>query len=244
MKLLDYIILAVLIIGAVIGLIFGVKKKLTKKLGWLGGFIVAIMFSAMLSNLILSNTPLGQSGAEFFANKMLEGADENTATILNMSYADFISYGGADSDLAQGLSAMGVPTFFASFFISKIYLTTDTIAMALGSGVTAAISGVVTFVALYVISSIIFVILLRLFLGGTDDKKSLLDRIAGMIYYTAAAGVLIFVVMVIVTGISIAVPSLDTWLRDQTSFTSGNVTISGLFYKYAWQIVNSFVLAK
>ena len=41
-------------------------------------------------------------------------------------------------------------------------------------------------------------------------------------------------------GISYAVPSLQTWLTEQTRFNEGVVGLSGWFYNIAWQIINAF----
>ena len=59
MTLLDWIILAILVIAGIIGLIFGAKKRITRKLGWLVGFVIATMFYSMMTNVILSNNRWG-----------------------------------------------------------------------------------------------------------------------------------------------------------------------------------------
>ena len=137
-------------------MIFGAKKRITRKLGWLVGFVIATMFYAMLTNVILSNTPLGETGASYFGNIMIANVSEsNTLAILNSSYSDVIAIDGAQSYLATGMTSIGIPKFFASYFITKIYFTSGTVAMALGSGICAAIAYVVTYVILYFVSALL-----------------------------------------------------------------------------------------
>lgn len=244
MTLLDWIILAILVIAGILGLIFGAKKRITRKLGWLVGFVIATMFYAMLTNVILSNTPLGETGASYFRNIMIANVSEsNTLAILNSSYSDVIAIDGAQSYLATGMTSIGIPKFFASYFITKIYFTSGTVAMALGSGICAAIAYVVTYVILYFVSALLVTILLRFLLKGKEDGKvGIIDRIAGLTLRIIEASVTILSIMLMVIGISYAVPSLNEWMVTQTNFGSGTVTLSGIFYNLAWQIINAFKL--
>lgn len=243
MTLLDWLIFIALVICGILGFLFGAKRRVTRKLGWFGGLVIAILFYSMLTNLILSKTPLGVDGANRYATLLLEKADSNTASILNGSFAELHASPGADASMATGLSALGVPRFFASYFISKIYFTSGTVAQALGSGITAGIAYPVTFLILYVLSSVVLVLILRFLLGGlTDGKVTLLDRIAGVFLRILEVSIPIFVLMVILASVSAAVPAVDSWFKEQVHFGEGSVSISGVYYRLAWQFVNAFKL--
>lgn len=243
--ILDGVILGLLVLAAIIGLITGIKKKISQKLGWLGGMVIATIFYAMLANLILSKTSLGASGANYFSNLLLEKSTDETVTeLLNGSYADLIATTNANESLATGLTALSIPKFFASFFITKIYYVEGTVAQALGSAICASIAYGVTYLVLYIVSSLILVFLLKLILRvRKDGTKDWGDRILGMLVRVTQMCVIIIGIMFVLVGVASFVPSLDTWLTEQVNFNSESVTISGIFYNLVWQLINAFKLS-
>lgn len=245
MSILDWVILVILVIAGLLGFIFGAKKKLIKKIGWLGGFAIAFLFYSMLANIIISKTPVGEAGSNYFSQIMLDKAagDGNLTDALNANYQTVVSQPDSYSALANGLKTINVPGFFASYFISKIFYTTETVSMALGSGVVGAIAYPITFVVLYVVSSLTLILILHLLTDRKDGKKGFIDRASGLVLAVSEVTISLLVVMLILIGISYAAPSMDVWLKDQVHFNDGNVTIAGTFYKFAWQIINAFKLA-
>lgn len=244
MSILDWIILIILVIVGTLGFIFGAKKRLIKKIGWLGGFVIAFLFYSMLANLIISKTPLGEAGANFFSEKMLSQAngDGNMTAILNSNYQNVVSQAGGYDTLTKGLTAMNVPGFFASYFISKIFYTTGTVSMALGSGVVGAIAYPVTFIVLYIVSSLVLVLVLKFLTGADDGKVGIADRIGGVLLRVAEVSITLLILMMVLIGISYAAPPMDAWLREQVHFDDGTVTIASVYYRVAWQIINAFKL--
>lgn len=250
MTILDWVIFGLLVLAAIFGLIKGIKGTLSKKLGWLGGFVIATLFSAMLANFLLNRTPLGEWGMDKFNTIILDKAkdDSENLSYLNINYQEALADSelgpNIDSTLASCLGVIGVPKYFASFFISKIYYTGGTISQALGSGIFAEIAYWGTYVILYFVSSIILVAIFKWALGvKKGEGKGLGDRLMGMLVKVLEMGLSIFTVALVVTTISIYVEPLNTWLIEQTSYNSGSVTISGFFYKYAWEIINMFKLS-
>lgn len=250
MTILDWVILGLLALAAIFGFIKGIKGKLSTKLGWLGGFIITTLFFAMLANFLLNKTQLGEWGMDKFNTILLDAAKDNDTILpyLTMNYQDALADSeigqNIDSTLASCLGVITIPKYFASLFISKIYYTSGTVSQALSSGLFAEIVYLIVYALLFIISSIILTVILKFILKARKgDGKGIGDRLMGMLTKVLMMGVVIFAVALVATAVSIYVEPLNTWLIEQTSYNSGTVTISGYFYKYAWEIINMVKLA-
>ena len=233
MTILDIVILALMVLAAVWGLIRGGKRKLVKLIGLVGGLVIAVLFFSMLGSWICSLC--GDSLARTMADKVLSSAEGDALIVLSAPY-------DAVNGFKQAFTAAGIPSFFASFFATKVFISDSTAAVAVGSAFAAAIIYAACFVGLFLITFIILTILARLLLrmGGDGDKKTILDRILGLVFSEGRLVLSLIVIMLILVGLSYAIPSLDTWLTEQTKFNSGTVGLSGWFYSIAWQIINAF----
>lgn len=242
MTYLDIGVLVLLILGGIIGLLKGVKNKIARLVAYVGAFAIALLFYSMLSNLILTKTGLGETFANFFADKIMSNAKGEVLTLLNMPYKDVLNAG--ESLLKEAFGSAGIPNFFVSFFTTKVYITEGSVALAIGSSFASAVVYAVVFVLLFVISFIILKLLTKTLLGlGDPNKKGIIDRLFGLVWYVFATGAAILVIMLILIGISYAVPDLKSWLYEQAHVGSDYVSIGSLFYNWAWQIINAFKMS-
>lgn len=248
MTIMDWVVTGLLVLAAIFGFMTGIKKKLSKKLGWLGGFVIATLFYAMLANFILSKTSLGEWGMNQFDGILMEkGQDSESLQYLSMNYQDAMTNKAEgydfDSTMASCLGVVGIPSIFASFFMSKIYYTTGTVSQALASGIFESIAYGVVYLVLYFVSSLILVAIFNWLLGVNKGGKGVGDRLMGMLVKVLWMSVTILTIMFVMTLIGTYVESFNTWLVEQVGYGSGNVTISGIFYNLSWQIINMFRLS-
>lgn len=242
MSILDIVILVILVLAAVWGFIRGGKRKVAKWLGIIAGIAVAFLCYQMLGNLIAE--AWGRSFAEMFETKLLEGAasDETTYLILSSDYSTILE---ASSTLKEAFSAAGIPSFFISFFTTKVFITDGTTALAIGSSFASAIIYADCFLGLFIIVCLIVSLIVRkLFsIGQEDGKKTILDRITGLVLSEVKAIVLIFVIMLILVGISYLSSDLKGWLLDQVAYDQTTISISRFFYNLCTQIIDAFRLS-
>lgn len=238
MTILDIVILCLIVLAGLWGLIRGGKRKLVKWVALIGGLAVGIYFYSMLGNWIAGLC--GESLANTFAEKILNST-ESAEKLLTLTQPYQLVV-GSDGSLKEAFTAAGIPSFFVSFFATKVFITDETVALAIGSSYAAAVIYAACFVGLFLITFIVLKLLTRLLMGmGADGKKkTILDRLMGLVFSEAKLIVFLVVIMLILVGISYAVPSLQTWLIEQTRFNEGVVGLSGWFYNIAWQIINAF----
>lgn len=238
MTILDIVILCLMVLAGLWGFIRGGKRKLVKWVALIGGLAVGIYFYSMLGNWIAGLC--GDSLANTFADKIISSTDSaEKLIVLNSPYQLLAA---DEAGLKEVFTAAGIPSFFVSFFATKVFITDGTVALAVGSSFAASVIYAGCFVGLFLVTFIILKLLTRLLLGmGADGKKkTILDRLMGVIFSEAKLLVFLVVIMLILVGISYAVPSLQTWLTEQTRFNEGVVGLSGWFYNIAWQIINAF----
>ena len=246
MQLLDYIILALLVLGGLIGFIRGAKKKIKSLAVTIAGFSVAILCYQMLSNLILTTNNFGNTWSEFWANKFIDGASSNEVSIfLQMPYSEFTN----DIDSLKNIYVeCGVPKFLASFFISKVFINTSTVAVAMGSSFVASITYAVTFIILFIIAGLVAGLIVNFLFNlfksekaKQEGKKGIFDRLLGLIYGVFKSGCSIVIIMLVMVLIGSFVPQMNTWLQNQVGFHEDFVTISKTFYNWAYFIINLFM---
>ena len=229
MTILDIVILALMVLAAIFGLIRGGKRRFVKWIATIAGLVVAIYFYQMLGNLIVTKAPFADSLAQTFADKL-------PSDLASINFADI-----SEDAIKSGFSEVGIPKFFISYFYTKIFIRDGTLALAIGSSFAGAIIYACCFVLLFfAVFTVLTLIVHALIRDNPDGHKTFLDRFAGMVFSEAKMICFIFVVMLILVGISYAVPSLDTWLKEQVQFGSDKVGLSGWFYNTTWQIINAF----
>lgn len=241
MGITDWVVLAILVIAGLWGFIAGAKKKMTRLFSLVGAIVLAVMFYAMLGNLLANS--FGASYSQAFAEKLLANYDSDSTEyqLLTQSYSSLGS--NADAILTSAFGYANVPSFFASFFISKIFLTDGTVALAIGSGFVASIIYAISFGAILLVAFILLLVLTRFLVGGgSKGGIGFIDRLAGLSLGLLKAAIFILLAMMVVIGISYALPSFKTALEEDVGFGTGRVSIGGVFYDWAWQIINAFIL--
>lgn len=235
MTYLDIGVLVLLVLGALFGVLKGVKKRVARFVAIAAGLAVGILFYAMLGNVILNSTSFGQTLAEFFGNKILDGAGDGAIhDLLSQPYQNFVS---SDSAIKEIFSQVKIPDFFISFFATKVYITDGSAALAIGSAFASSIVYAVCFILLFVLTAVVVGLLVRFIIG---DKVGIIDRLFGLVWYTFAMGVFILIVMMVLIGVSYVSPELESWLNVQAHVGQDYVSIGSLFYNWAWQIINAF----
>ncbi len=248
MGITDGIVLGILAVSALWGFLAGAKKRVTKLIAFIGATTLAVLFYSMLANLIAAQTPMGVNFAAYFSDLILGKAEGNAQALqlLNTPYQDILATGQSDALLTQAFNQAGIPSFFASYFITKIFITDGTLALAVGSSFAAAVIYAAAFVVIFAVSYIVIKLLSKFVLGaGSPEGKGLADRLAGLLFSVLIGSAFILVAMMIVIGISYAAPSLRELLETDLGIigaNAGRFSIGRVFYNWGWQIINAFVL--
>jgi len=237
MSLLDWIILGIIIISGVIGMLVGIKRKVRGVICFFGSFAVAMLFYAMLANTILTNTDFGKEMALNWSQTMIENAEGETKVILQVPYTTLLEYGGEEY-IIDGFKDVGVPSFFVSFFMAKMFILDGTLACAITSSFVSCIFYAVSFVGLFLITYLVLWIIVRFVLKKVN--LGVLNRLGGLVTGIMSGGSLVVVIMLILIGVSLAVPNINTWLVEQTNFNGTSVSISLEFYNWAYEIIYAF----
>lgn len=241
MTILDVIILAILIIGFVFGFIKGVKKSISKLGGIVIGIVIACIFYSMLSNYILNNIDSSLTWSNYWSDKILANNTDLTSQIALKSPYMLIK---DDPSLVKKMyEYAGVPSMFSSFFVSKIFITNESVSLAIGSSIVASITYLVTFICLFIVTSLIVTLLIKFVLNGFSikNKKGIVDRLVGGFIYLLISGFTCLVLMLILVGVSYANTDLANYLSNQVNLESNVFSLSRIFYNLAWQIINIFI---
>lgn len=235
MSVLDIIILILFVLAIVWGFIRGAKKRIAKLVAFWAGLAIALTCYSMLANVVIANIPQGLSWAEDWGRDILMNAKDTSLLASPLSSL-------TDTGLKDAYAAAGVPNFFASFFVTKIYVSNGTAAVAIASSYIASIAYAISFGLIFLLSFGVVSLCVRLLLGmGDPNRKGIFDRLAGAMLSMLKCAAFVFVVMLILIGISYASPAMDEWLKGQVHFGKDTVSLSSVFYNWAWQLINAFI---
>lgn len=238
MQIFDYVILIILIIGALFGFIRGAKHRFIKLGSFVFSIVIAYLCYALLANLILTKTDMGFNYASSWGQKIIDSASGDKQNTL---ITPFSEVSNDYSLLKDAYNSVGIISFFAPFFVSKIFITNSNIATAIASSFVSSIAYAISFVLIFIISYILIRIILNLLLNGKEDGSiGFIDRVLGLIWGLFNSSVFIIIIMLIMVGISQVVPDFNSYLQTQVGFNSNSVSISRVFYNLAWTIINAF----
>ena len=234
MSILDIVILALLVLAGLLGFIRGGKRRLAKLMGVVAGLAVAFLTYQTLGNLFARLW--GGNLAASYETKLIERGLETLSQ-------PFSSISGDSASIKTVYRSVGIPGFFVSLFSTKIFITDGTIALAIGSSYSAAIIYACVFVLMFLLVAIPVSLLVRKLLSLGQEKeggKTFLDRLCGLVMSEALIIFIIFVLMLILVGISFLFDSLRSWVETQVSLGSESVSISRFFYNLVMQLFGAF----
>ncbi len=240
MQILDYVIIALLVVGLVFGILKGVKGRISRLGGLIIGLVVACLFYSIVANFILNNISASTTWASYWGDKIINGRTDITQqAALATPYA--LIKDNPDV-LYKAYGYAGFPSWLTSFFVAKIYVVDSSVSNAIGSSIVASITYACTFVGLLLVVSIIAKLLIKYVLNGfsRENKKGCVDRIVGGALSLFCTGLFIVVIMLIMVGIGNVNEGVGNWLKQQVNINSTGFSISRIFYNWAYQIINMF----
>jgi|LAHS01.1.fsa_nt_gb hypothetical protein len=209
---IDYIVLILLIVGALVGFIRGFGKNTVRNLafdsGLALGYFVGIPLSRNLVNIgSLYDHPLFKGYVSLIP--------ESSTFQVSLKGLDAIDQ---SADMAAGLTEMHFPKFFQGIFISQAILLTSTVGDALASSFTFLTLSAICFVVLFLVTYLV----LRIILGKLndllfgEDGRNVLGRIAGAIRGMVDVGFAALVLLALLV------------LVDQLMVRNGNTALHAL----------------
>ena len=190
--ILDIIIILLFIIVAIIGYKVGFLTTLLKFTSALSGIIIALCLTKPVTNLAVD------SG--------WDSAMENKIYTNITTSEVFISYteGGEGVDgINNLLQELGIPSFMSGFIASGIAdsVKPNEIATKIADGVSYIFTFIITFFALLIFSSLIFLIL-KLIVKGVRKAVGfirVIDGILGILFYALMFILFIYIAFLIIT---------------------------------------------
>lgn len=245
LSIIDLVVIIILVLGALIGFFSGFSKKRLSTFASQCGFIVAYFVGGPLSHA-LSLTGLNSAITNGYSS-LFPTTDTFTASI------DASDITIRKSQLSAAMTEINIPSFFQSFFLTRVTDTSSTVGIGLASSFAYFTVIVATYIILFLLTFILIkVILSPLWKDGSifgEDGKTFVGRLFGIIRMLIKATEFIFVAMIIIVLVSNLTAKFgntfllewienDLQLNDATGFSLGRLFYNTVESFFGW-ITNS-----
>ena len=199
--IIDFVMLGVILFALIFGAIKGFISQILSILGTIASLILAISFCDEIAEFLMTSFP-----------SLADSIGEKISEILGLS-DELLS--GTKEEIMQSLAQTSIPAFLHELLANSIIETAGDLNLIgiLTKWALVAIS----FVAIFVLSSILFLIVKMLFKGITKLKLiGALDKILGAILMALKFLILIVVIIMIASIFTDMNPILAPTLEDGT----------------------------
>lgn len=221
----DIGIIVIFLIMLFIGWHFGFFNKLLKIANWFCGLIFSFIFCTKFADFLalFMKKPI----YNYFYNK----ASSNTV------FDSITTEEEAQAAVSGVLNDCGLPKFLAKFFSKKITIDDmssfkEQICSGIGNSISRAILIIISFIVLFIGTTIIFFILKKLVDAFRENKKfRVLDGILGVLFYAVLSFCLVTILMAICYALGSNTSSIYTFFnKDMRLESSSGVGIARYFY--------------
>lgn len=210
----DFILLGIIILGALLGLCKGFIKSVVSFFKGATGLIIATFLSKPVASILTGfklNEILTNAVAKF---NLLQTAitEEAFNTLLS---GEATVAGNVISENMQGKVAILIKAFFGKLFTNDVaYTSYADLTSKFNIACSTAILIVISFFIVLLLLNIILSVLYKIFTNSANEARfGIMDRLLGMIFGILKAGIVIVVIMFAV-NISSLIPVVGTALTD------------------------------
>ena len=238
MGIIDWVILALIVISAVWGLMRGFGHSSLKRWAFLLGLVAAYYIGVPIARGLMDTG---------FGNDWLTGL-----------YAGLLPEEGAFAESLAGLSAasqealmstalteLGCPTFIQGFVTTRAVIVDGTVQTALASSFAywtlLAASFIIFFLVCYFILNFLFKLIAEPLLG--ENGKGIVGRILGLVKSVAKTTLLIIIVMIVFVFVdqimlNMGDSTLHDWIDSDLALNTSSFSLGRLFHDTAASLLS------
>ena len=192
--LVDLVVLAVLLIALIVGLAKGFVRQIFSLLGGIAALIVAIFTCEYVAKFLSSSIP-----------SIPEAISAQIDSLLGL---DGVLLQGTKEQIIESLSSTTIPVFLHELIANTIVDSVGELNLTVM--LTGYVMTAIAFIAVFLLSLIVFSILKKIFSALTNvGVLGAIDRILGMIFSIAVALAVLIVICIV---LSLIIPNINDFL--------------------------------